>query len=141
MKILFFARGARRPPAVEAAALRGIAAVMRKHKVRNPGELNVIWVSRAALRKLGRKFRNADKFTDVISFRYEDPGAFGDLYISPEQARLNARRFGVPFQEECVRLCVHGALHLLDYRDYAPAERKKMWSVQEPIVRRVLGRR
>lgn len=141
MKVSFFARGARRPPTVEPPARRGIAAVLRKHKVKDQGELNVIWVSRPALRKLGRQFRKADKFTDVISFRYEDPGAFGDLYISPDQARINARRFGVPFREECVRLCVHGALHLLDYRDYAPAERKKMWSVQEPIVRRVLGRR
>lgn len=142
MKIAFHARGVR-APRVSAPARRGILAVMTKHRVRAAGELNVIWVTRRALRALGRQFRKADKFTDVISFRYEDsfPGSpFGDLYISPEDARLNAARFGVSLTEECVRLCVHGALHLLDYRDYRPAERAKMWSVQEPIVRAVLGR-
>lgn len=137
MKVLFSARGVR-APAVEAPARKGIAAVMKRGKVRSRGELNVVWVSRRALRVLGKKFRGADKFTDVISFRYDEGDAFGDLFISPDQARINARRFGVSFQEECVRLCVHGALHLLGYRDYTPAEKKKMWAVQEPVVRKVL---
>jgi rRNA maturation RNase YbeY len=137
MKVLFSARGVRSPD-VEGPARRGIAAALKTGRVRARGELNVVWVTRKALRALGRRFRGADKFTDVISFRYDEGGAFGDLFISPVDARLNARRFGVPFQEECVRLCVHGALHLLGHRDYKPSERKRMWAVQEPIVRRVL---
>jgi probable rRNA maturation factor len=111
-------------------------------------EVNVVWVSRRKLRALGKKFRGADKFTDVISFRYdrEDPSSpgearpFGDLAIAPDQARINARRAGVPFREECVRLCVHGALHLLGWRDYTPAEHKRMWAVQERVLKAVLGK-
>ncbi len=137
MKILFSAVGAK-APAVASPARRGILAVLRHGKVRTRGELNVVWVSRARLRAMGRMFRKADRFTDVISFRYDEGDAFGDLYISPEQARVNARRFKVPHAEECVRLCVHGALHLLGYRDYTPAEKKKMWAVQEPIVSRLM---
>ena len=136
MKVLFSARGVR-PPPVEAPARRGIGAALKKVRARPGAELNVVWVSRRALRALGKKFRGADKFTDVISFRYEEGDSFGDLFISPEQARINARRFSVPFKEECVRLCVHGALHLLGHRDYTPSEKKKMWAVQEPIVRRL----
>ena len=114
---------------------------MRKGRVRSPGEMNVLWVTRRVLRSLGKRFRGADKFTDVLSFRYDEAGGpFGDLFISPEQARVNARRFGVSFKEECVRLCVHGALHLLGYRDYTPPEKKRMWAAQEPIVRRALPR-
>ncbi len=134
-------------PPVETRALRGIRFVLRRERVSGGGDLNVVWVSRRKLRSLGKKFRGADLFTDVISFRHETPSflkrgerpPFGDLFIAPEQARINARRFGASFEEECVRLCVHGALHLLGYRDYAPAEREKMWAVQEPIVRRAAG--
>jgi probable rRNA maturation factor len=145
VKVVFSAVGVK-APAVEAPARRGILAVLKGGGVKGRGELNVAWVTRRRLRALGKKFRNADKFTDVISFRYEsepfpmkgEVPPFGDLYISPDQARMNARRFGVRFEEECVRLCVHGALHLLGHRDYKPAERKRMWGIQEPIVRRLM---
>ncbi len=68
------------------------------------------------------------------------PLPFGDVFIAVPQARLNARRFGVPFREELVRLVVHGVLHLLGYTDYAPRERKKMWAVQERVLREALRR-
>lgn len=149
MNVRFSSDGAAAPP-VAAAAARGIRRVLREGGVRGPGLLNVVWVSRARLRSLGRRFRGADYFTDVISFRYEDDGfpqptgeaaPFGDLYIAPDQARLNARANGVTFKEECVRLCVHGALHLLGHRDYEPAEKARMWAAQEPVVRWALRRR
>ena len=145
MRIRFSAEGAAAPP-VEAPARRGIQAVLRR-RARGGGDLNVVWVSRRRLRSLGKRFRGADRFTDVISFLHEapsflkrgEPPPFGDLYIAPEQARINARRFGVSFKEECVRLCVHGALHLLGHRDTTGSERERMWAVQEPIVRRAAG--
>jgi probable rRNA maturation factor len=95
---------------------------------------------------MNRRFRRADRFTDVIAFRYADAksgparGPFGDLYIAVDQARRNARRFGVAVSEEIVRLAVHGALHLLGHTDYRPAARSRMWAVQEPIVRAAMGR-
>jgi len=145
VRIRFWSEGAK-APRVGARARRGIVSALRRARDAR-GELNVIWVSRRRLRALGKRFRGADRFTDVISFRYEPSPfstrdkcpPFGDLYISPDQARINARRFHVPFEEECVRLCVHGALHLLGYRDYTSMERRRMWTVQEPIVRKVLA--
>lgn len=119
-----------------------------------PGELNVVWTNRVRLRKMNRRFRGKNRFTDIIAFRHGPDTAterfplsvagrapFGDLYIAVDQARLNARRFGVSFDEEIVRLAVHGTLHLLGHTDYTPGPRARMWAVQEPLVRAVLGRR
>lgn len=140
MKVAFWARGVRRPAAEDRAA-RAVRRALATGGVR-AGEVNVIWTGRDALRRMNRRFRGKDRFTDVISFRYAGPGRrgtpFGDLYISPEQARINARRFRVPFPEEIVRLAAHGALHLLGYTDYTPGARARMWRVQEPVVRRAM---
>jgi probable rRNA maturation factor len=97
---------------------------------------------------MNRRFRRTDRFTDVIAFRHGALGdfplgprggePFGDLYIAVDQARANARRFGVSMEEELVRLVVHGTLHLLGYTDYEPAEKFRLWAVQEPIVRSVM---
>lgn len=146
MKIAFHTRGARRPPAEKHAAQGVHAALGRRRR----GEMNVIWTSRRALRKMNVRFRKTDRFTDVIAFRHDPaPGErrrragdtpFGDLYIAVDQARRNARRFGVSYNEEIVRLAVHGTLHLLGHTDYTPAPRARMWAAQEPLVRRVMAR-
>jgi probable rRNA maturation factor len=141
VKVVFSSEGVRAPAGVSAVARRGVLRALRR--VRGPAEVQIVWVTRRRLRAMGKRFRDADKFTDVISFRHDDdlpvapgePRPFGDLYIAPDQARMNAVAFGASFVEECVRLCVHGALHLLGHRDYAPAERKRMWAVQERIMK------
>jgi probable rRNA maturation factor len=127
-----------------------VLAVLKDQRVRTPHNelLNVVWVSRRRIRALNRRFRGKSRFTDVIAFRYPERGrelagfvlppggtpVFGDLFICPEQARLNARRFGATFREELLRLCVHGTLHLLGYTDYVPREKKRMWAVHERIL-------
>jgi rRNA maturation RNase YbeY len=140
-----------RVPGVEPSARRAVASVLRREGVRGARTVNVVWCSRERLRRLNRRFRSTNRFTDVIAFRYGDPGGsgfrlppkrdpvFGDLFIASPQAKLNARKFGVPFEQELVRLVAHGTLHLLGYTDYQPGEKEKMWRVQEKIVKEVLG--
>lgn len=152
MKILFSTRGARRP-SIESIAERAARLALRGRGV--SGILQVVWTDRVRLRAMNKRFRSKSRFTDVIAFRYPaergrspfDPGGpagthpFGDLYIAVDQARLNARRFGCDPREECIRLVVHGTLHLLGYTDYTPGARRRMWAVQEPIVRKMWPRK
>jgi probable rRNA maturation factor len=141
-------------PRAESLARRGVRAALAAHRPVARGELNIVWTTRDELRALNRQFRRKNLFTDVIAFRHGDSsaegrfplggaegGPFGDLYIAVDQARANARRFGVPFDEEIVRLSTHGTLHLLGYTDYTPVEKAKMWAIQEPIVRSVMRAR
>jgi probable rRNA maturation factor len=152
IRVTFSDEGARAPD-VRSGARRAVLAALRHERVHTPHPelLNIVWVSRERIRALNRRFRGKNRFTDVIAFRYPERGrelagfrlppggtpVFGDLFIAPAQARLNARRFGATFRQELVRLCVHGTLHLLGYTDYVPREKKKMWAVQERILGRV----
>lgn len=153
MKIAFAVRRARAPRA-EALARRGVRRALALRRPRPTGELTVVWTTRADLRGMNRRFRRKNRFTDVIAFRHGSdrvPGGFplgpggrepfGDLFIAVDQARANARRFGATFDEEIVRLAVHGTLHLLGYTDYDPVAKEQMWALQEPIVHAVLKRR
>jgi len=118
-----------------------VKAVLRSESVKNVGEINVIFVNDATIRRLNRKFLGESGPTDVIAFSYDRiphllDQPFGDIYISVDEAAENAERFGETEDRELVRLMVHGALHLLGYSDHKIRDREKMWRKQEKLVAR-----
>jgi probable rRNA maturation factor len=67
-----------------------------------------------ALRKLNRDFRKKDETTDVLSFPSSlSPGFAGDLAISIDHARAQARALGHSVEQEISVLMLHGVLHLM----------------------------
>jgi probable rRNA maturation factor len=54
--------------------------------------------------------------------------SLGEIYVSREQAGIQARQYGVALREELLRLVLHGLLHLLGYshRQMTKLERKYM---------------
>ncbi len=70
-----------------------------------------------AMRALNTKFRGRRKATDVLSFPAGSGGNrfLGDIAISVDTARKNARREGHSVLEEIKLLILHGLLHLLGY--------------------------
>jgi probable rRNA maturation factor len=81
---------------------------------RLPGQVNVLVTTSHDLRCLNRRFRGKDEPTDVLSFPFLDESAklAGDIAISAEIARQNARRLGHSPAEEIKILALHGLLHL-----------------------------
>ena len=83
-----------------------------------PG-FTVCVLSDAAIRRYNRQYRGFDKATDVLSFptdeHVENLEYLGDILISAETARRNARRFGLRLEEEIELLALHGMLHLLGH--------------------------
>ena len=70
----------------------------------------------AELRRLNREFRHKDYATDVLSFPAAGPGSYiGDLAISMDRARDQARRFGHATADEVRILMLHGVLHLMGF--------------------------
>ncbi len=66
------------------------------------------------LRRLNRRFRRIDKATDVLSFPHGAPaGELGDIAVSVDRARAQARQFGHRVGDELCILILHGAIHLL----------------------------
>jgi probable rRNA maturation factor len=66
------------------------------------------------LRRLNRQFLGKDYPTDVLSFPEPGPDDFlGELAISVERAREQAKLLGHSVEEEIKILMLHGVLHLL----------------------------
>ena len=82
------------------------------------GDLNFILTDDDSLRRINHQFLNHDSNTDVISFNYEEKGGIGgEVYISVETVKKNADNYKVSYQDEMLRVMIHGTLHLCGYVD------------------------
>ncbi|MDD5382843.1 MAG: rRNA maturation RNase YbeY [Candidatus Margulisbacteria bacterium] len=90
-----------------------IKKILRSEK--RTGEVNLVLMGDAEIRRLNRRFRHKDKATDVLAFPLGEDGILGDIAISTETAKKNAVKYGNRYQQELKRLVVHGVLHLLGY--------------------------
>jgi probable rRNA maturation factor len=83
--------------------------------VRLNGEVAILITSNTELQRLNREFRGKNKPTDVLSFPSDIRGYAGDIAISADIARNNARERGLTLTEEAKVLILHGMLHLAGY--------------------------
>lgn len=91
-------------------------------------ELNYIFCSDEYLHEMNLSYLNHDTLTDIITFdnaEYEGE-IVGDIFISVDRVRENAEKFEVSFEDELHRVMVHGALHLLGFKDKKKEEKEKM---------------
>jgi probable rRNA maturation factor len=105
--------------------LAGLAGRVAKSE-RLPGPINVVFCSNATIRALNRKYRKLDKVTDVLSFPWNEPDFFGEVYIAPLKAKDQCELFNNSYFNELRRLIVHGVLHLSGYDHVKPKDRKIM---------------
>jgi probable rRNA maturation factor len=91
-------------------------------------EISVLIVSDRRMASLHRQFMNESGPTDVITFQH------GEIFISAETARRNARRFGNALARELRLYVVHGLLHLHGFDDRDMASARKMEIVQRRIL-------
>ncbi len=105
---------------------------------------NVIIIDNNRIREINREYRNIDRETDVISFALEDDKTFnleeirvlGDIYISIEKARSQAKEYGHSFKRELSFLAIHGFLHLLGYDHMEKEDEEIMFKKQEEVLSR-----
>jgi probable rRNA maturation factor len=91
-------------------------------------ELTYIFCSDAYLLQINQQYLDHDTYTDIITFdnsEYEGE-IVGDIFISIPSIKENAAKFKVPEADELHRVIIHGALHLLGYKDKTPADNKNM---------------
>ena len=91
-------------------------------------QISVLIVSDLKIASLHRQFMNESGSTDVITFQH------GEIFISAETARRNARRFGNTVARELCLYVVHGLLHLHAFDDRDKASARKMQIVQRKIL-------
>lgn len=119
-----------------------IALILDKLGIEN-WELSVLFCNDAFITDLNKKYRDIDSPTDVLSFEQgdeyiddEDVNWFnaGDIVISLDTLKSNAKDFSVDVNDELKRLLVHGVLHLdgMDHEDNSPEQ--EMLQFQEHLL-------
>ena len=98
--------------------------------------LNVIFVSDEIILDINRKFLKHDYLTDIITFDNDslDDKINGELYISINTVKMNAKDYQEDFQTELLRVIVHGVLHLCGYKDGTGAEQQKMRELENKYL-------
>lgn len=91
------------------------------------GEINYVFCDDAYLHRLNVEFLNHDTFTDIISFDYTLGSLIsGDIFISVERVRENAKIYSQLFDNELNRVIAHGILHYIGYSDKSEIDKAKM---------------
>ncbi|NND15732.1 MAG: rRNA maturation RNase YbeY [Eudoraea sp.] len=100
------------------------------------GTINYIFCNDDYLLAINQKHLDHNTFTDIITFDYSLGLVIsGDVFISTERVEDNAKNFNVPFQEELLRVMVHGLLHLFGYNDKTDKERVIMRAKEEEKIK------
>jgi probable rRNA maturation factor len=112
-----------------------------------PGEIeiSVLFTDNEGIRQLNREYRGIDTPTDVLSFPLSTPEELaqapeetevllGDVVISVETAREQARQQGHSIKRESALLLTHGLLHLLGYDHGSEEERERMRQMESEVV-------
>jgi len=81
--------------------------------------LNYIFCSDAYLLDINIQYLNHNTYTDIITFGGSDqPDSIeGDIYISIDRVKENAKKFDSSLDNELHRVIIHGVLHLIGYND------------------------
>lgn len=105
-------------------------ALKTMEEVGERGTLSLVLVNNSRIKELNRKYLGRDRETDVLSFpkgeKFVSPeNLVGEVVISVEKAKENARERGHTLKEELSLLVIHGVLHLGGYEEGKEMEEKE----------------
>lgn len=117
------------------AVKQGYKEIFKGSKLEN---INIVFVQPKYIQKLNKQYRGIDLVTDVLSFNISSGD--GEIYICP--AYIYESFNGSDFEEEILRLIIHGTLHILGYNhkgslDDSPNE--EMFKLQEDLIIKYLA--
>ena len=123
--------------------LRKIAEAILILVGRAEAELSLALIGNAEMRKLNARYRRKDYPTDVLSFPVDGKlpapnRLLGDVVISVDKAREQARERGRTRDEEMVTLLIHGIVHLLGYDHERSAKDARVMKRLENKIYRAL---
>ena len=106
--------------------------MVAESEIKKLGDISIIFCSDSYILEMNVKYLQHDYFTDIITFDYCVGNVLsGDLFISLDSVRENAKDFSTVFPDELNRVMVHGILHLMGYDDHTEEEQKIMRSKED----------
>jgi rRNA maturation RNase YbeY len=102
--------------------------------------LQYVFCSDKFLLDINKKYLNHNFYTDIISFDLSDQKGrlIGDVYISIDRVKENAKTEGNLYTHELLRVIFHGALHFCGYKDKKPADVKTMRAMEDKWLKAYL---
>ncbi|MCF8335203.1 MAG: rRNA maturation RNase YbeY [Bacteroidales bacterium] len=111
-----------------------IEAVFYKEN-QKPGDVNIIFVDNKEILSLNIEYLNHHYYTDVIAFYYTHSGPVeGDIFISLDKVYENSREYETGFENELIRVVVHGILHLMGYTDKTNEGKQQMRQLEDLYI-------
>ncbi len=112
---------------------------MKKEGIRI-GCMQYVFCSDKYLLNINKQFLNHDYYTDIISFDLSETKGelIGDIYISVDRVKENAKSHKTTQGNELLRVIFHGALHFCGYKDKKPADAKLMRSMEDKWLKAFL---
>ena len=96
------------------------------------GALTYVFCDDEYILDTNRQFLGHDYYTDVITFDYSTASTLnGDIFISLDTVKSNAEMVGVRFEDELLRILIHGVLHLTGQGDKTPETKAQMTAKEE----------
>lgn len=122
-----------------------VHAVLKKLRYKKM-TVSIVFVSDAKIKRLNQKHLGHSYPTDVLAFPSpppflprrgggNTPRFLGEVIISPQRARIQAKRFGASFEEELMRYVCHGILHLSGYSDKTKRETDQMRKMEDRLLK------
>jgi len=119
-------------------AFQATISALIEDQNKEEGELNLVFCSDDYLLEINNKHLNHDYYTDIITFDYSEKKKIsGDLLISIDRVKENAKIFSVPFIHELNRVVIHGVLHLCGYKDKTEEEKKQMRNLENKYLKTI----
>lgn len=89
-----------------------------------------------ALLKINQDHLNHNTYTDIITFDLSESEEHLDteIYISTDRIKDNASTFKSSLENEIVRVCMHGVLHCMGYKDKSQSEQKLMREAEDAAI-------
>ncbi|MBK6777881.1 MAG: rRNA maturation RNase YbeY [Flavobacteriales bacterium] len=101
-------------------------------------QLNYVLMTDNELLRYNRHYLGHNEYTDIITFDTSEgrKGAVisGDILISYDRVKENARAFDVPAQQELKRVMVHGLLHLCGHGDKGEKQQRAMRALEDKYL-------
>ena len=94
---------------------------------RRTGALTYIFCDDERILEVNRQYLQHDYYTDIITFDNTTGKLIrGDMFISLDTVATNAEAVGASYDDELMRVIIHGVLHLCGINDKGPGEREVM---------------
>ena len=91
------------------------------------GDIVYVFCSDAEILRVNNQYLSHNYYTDIITFDYSEGDTLsGDLFISLDTVKSNARKYKTDYAEELYRVMIHGILHLCGFNDKTPEDEKRI---------------